>query len=469
MKIESKDTIDLRSPSVAQLIEKLTSYFGFSSIRPRDCKGISMKIKEIAPNDSVSEKTLLRLIGSDKTNSFISLNSLNCLARFLGYNSFKHFTENYQVEKGLGKGELTRTQGLVAAMEGVDIFLQIIDVSEVQEVSFEVVGKYCKMYTNNYYFYTTALPQLLERAFKEGNTLFLFRFFDLPDIFKDKSYMHNSLWTLMQHFGLLMRKYPEVRSVLLPVFAQNKLAQSLYFEFFVDTDELVLHHHQAIRYYCEAKRTPEAQLFGHCLLYLHHFLMNDKLGCIKEMKILNAIPKSDSIHVLPMSRWYAMRLLHSHFNSETGISSELWEETLHFANEGNKKHPNWNEKPFWVHIKIIESLIICQRKDLLVVYFDKIILKKYDLSELESEINNITGLILMYYSLYLHYQGNNELAQAYLLKQPKNRVGIFEQQYAEIIQNLVFFTVFEDSIYQEHIKMIAIKLKYHFFVRYFDG
>ncbi|MBS1646133.1 MAG: hypothetical protein JST67_02205 [Bacteroidetes bacterium] len=68
-----------------------------------------------------------------------------------------------------------------------------------------------------------------------------------------------------------LRVDPFAFESVIPDLAKNKLAQVFYFEHFPDYDNLVSFQYKGYIEYLKCKKTPEAQIFGHCLLFLELF------------------------------------------------------------------------------------------------------------------------------------------------------------------------------------------------------
>ena len=118
----------------------------------------------------------------------------------------------------------------------------------------------------------------------------------------------------LSHFlGLELRAAPAVAAELVPLLAPRPAAQTYFFERFVDLSNLNRGYGQAIGHYLHHKHTPEAGLFGHCLLFLAALLREDHATCHAEMAHLLAVPLTGGIHPFPLGRRMAAQVLHGHF------------------------------------------------------------------------------------------------------------------------------------------------------------
>ena len=118
----------------------------------------------------------------------------------------------------------------------------------------------------------------------------------------------------LSHFlGLELRAAPAVAAELVPLLAPRPAAQMYFFERFVDLSNLNRGYGQAIGSYLQHKQTPEARLFGHCLLFLAALLRHDYDACRAEIAHVLDVPLAGSIHPFPLGRRMAAQLLHGHF------------------------------------------------------------------------------------------------------------------------------------------------------------
>ena len=99
----------------------------------------------------------------------------------------------------------------------------------------------------------------------------------------------------------------------MPLLAVRPAAQTYFFERFVDLSNLNRGYGQAIAAYLQHKHTPEARLFGHCLLFVAALLRHDHAACRAQMAQLLAVPLAESIHPFPLGRRMAAQVLHGHF------------------------------------------------------------------------------------------------------------------------------------------------------------
>ena len=118
----------------------------------------------------------------------------------------------------------------------------------------------------------------------------------------------------LSHFlGLELRAAPAVAAALVPLLAARPAAQTYFFERFVDLSNLNCGYGHAITEYLRHKHTPEARLFGHCLLFLAALLRDDHATSRAEIAHLLAVPLAEDIHPFPLGRRMAAQVLYGHF------------------------------------------------------------------------------------------------------------------------------------------------------------
>lgn len=464
--MDKKNTVLTSDFFIGILVNKLAIRFGLNNIRSRDCHHISKDIHRYQPQEPVSEKTLLRMIGVDKTFTNLSITSLDHVARFLGYLHFDAFVKNTKEERGVGNVPLNHHDQTMLMFKSINPFLRIITINELPDKSYETVAGFCQTHHQNYYLYTIILPNIIENAFKKADIDFLSRFFYLPHLFDEKNWLHIQLFMLMQHFGIAMRKHAKVRDRLLPIYAQNAVAQAFYFEFFVDVDYLTLHHHKAITLYLEYKQTAQSNVFGHCLLFLKSFLNEEEGNCRKHIEILRSIPKTFELHIIPVSRYYGSELLHRHFYGN-GISDEFWDLVIQISRVA-RNYYSFDDKPHQFHIKILNALLLCQEWGKLQFYLETIVLTDYKIDELVTSKDVYLGKLLMYCALAAFLSGNEVQAKIYFYQIKPLQDIPYERDFEHLYYLLIKDKICIDDIVAEEGKAIARKLKYPFFESLFS-
>ncbi len=120
-----------------------------------------------------------------------------------------------------------------------------------------------------------------------------------------------------------LREDPKAFETILPDLAKNKLAQVFYFEHFPDYDNLVSFQHKGYTEYLKHKKTPEAQVFGNCILFFGAFLSADNILMEQYYEKLMQIEIPDDIHPMPLGRYYQCLILFQHFVEEKPIDNIL--------------------------------------------------------------------------------------------------------------------------------------------------
>lgn len=157
---------------------------------------------------------------------------------------------------------------------------------------------------------------LFESAYLNENIEALEHFCDLPE---------EILQSLPVRFaaGMCFRTHNGIWERLISLFAANPKAQTYFFEQFVDTNYLFNNYVFRIHEYLKHKSTPEARLFGNCILFLASFLKMDKNACIRYWEVINEIIPDNTIHPWPVGRKVASLLLWQHYISGNKIADSL--------------------------------------------------------------------------------------------------------------------------------------------------
>jgi hypothetical protein len=106
--------------------------------------------------------------------------------------------------------------------------------------------------------------------------------------------------------------------------AQNKTAQVFFYERFPYIDGLAHEYYtRALRLYLHSKRTTEAQIFGHALLFLSHFLQNKKEDAAAMHEQLLRIKPDASVHDFVQARALGSRILYKRCLVKEAVDEEL--------------------------------------------------------------------------------------------------------------------------------------------------
>ncbi|WP_132051965.1 hypothetical protein [Pseudocnuella soli] len=125
--------------------------------------------------------------------------------------------------------------------------------------------------------------------------------------------------------------------------AQNKTAQVFFYERFPYIDGLGLDYYlRGLRLYLHHKKTTEAQIFGHALLFLSHFLQNKKGEATAVYEQLLRIKPNASVHDFVQARNLGSRILYKKCMAKEPVETEL--EQVH---QLAAKHPKPLQVAFW--------------------------------------------------------------------------------------------------------------------------
>lgn len=299
-------------PNVSEFVlsalkEKVVEDFDSPITSKTDCDRISERI-EAQTGRVISVNTLRRFFEIMPTASRPSLETLNILSAFCGYADFFDFKHCLDEKEKAAKSDLR-----LGAVN--DLYLAFGDTPQ---------------------FYTT-LSWLIKFAFRDNNISFLKSFFDL-DVFKGKfDYTQGDFKKPLMNFGLELQSSPKMFDMLVGHYVNNPVAQALYFECFVDYDFLTIRHHHAIRAYSQNRKGNEAQLFSLCILFLHFFLLKDRVSCSDLIKRINAIDFSTELHPFPAGRKMACNILFQSFflgNVKSALINEIFEVEKAMPREG---------------------------------------------------------------------------------------------------------------------------------------
>ena len=134
---------------------------------------------------------------------------------------------------------------------------------------------------------------------------FLIKAFDdkIPEYISPATDINPFFYSLA--LGSFIRANPSLHHKILPVWATQKEGQRLFFEFYVDIDNLCGYYGDYIIVYRKHKTTPEACMFVATLEALKAFFLNDRKAMLYYNEVLASTKDYLSIHPYPVFRKYA--------------------------------------------------------------------------------------------------------------------------------------------------------------------
>jgi len=273
---------DIFEHQINNLKDCIVAQLGHSIITKGDCDKLSESI-ETSVRKSVSVNTLRRFFDAMPTLSRPSSETLNILSQYCGFLDLRDFQRSV-AQKTNAKSDLS--------LNGVnDLYQAFGDTRQ---------------------FYQT-LAWLVQLAFRDQNISFLKSFFQL-DVLKEKfDYSIGEHKKVLNTLGAELQANPTQFDILIGHYASDPIAQTLYFECFVDYDFLPTRHYKAIELYSQHKMGSEAQLFSLCILFLHSFLLRDRASCSDLLRKINAIELPPDLHPFPLGRKMACNILFQFF------------------------------------------------------------------------------------------------------------------------------------------------------------
>ncbi|MBC6988878.1 hypothetical protein [Hymenobacter sp. BT491] len=138
------------------------------------------------------------------------------------------------------------------------------------------------------------------------------QFAELSKIF-DLALSESELVELGHFLGMELRTNREAAEALNPLLAAQPSGQLYFVETFVDQANLNRAYRRTITAYLQHKQTPEAQLFGNCMLFLGDFLKEDYAACTEHIAAIRRVPHSNAFHSFPQGRRVFSELVHQYF------------------------------------------------------------------------------------------------------------------------------------------------------------
>lgn len=274
-----------------QLYRSISSRVGFPIRNKLDCLKVSELIHQ-SGFPAISESTLYRFFLWEKNTHVPYIHTLDTIARFCGFSSFKDF-ENYQFEIDrftIGFGKIPAE----SEREIPSLLHWCIRMNEMQPL----------------FSFAEQIPTTVafDKKIALGEELF----------FALKSNPTASL-----HFFKNFAKLPIIRESL--------------FELWADPNFTINGYEKGLIYYLEGLNPNEKIrdlqdfVFANCLLYRHYYLTNrtdDAKNIAHELFVKRPLElnERDTIHIFPVGRYFACRLLHFHLEKQCKEMDSFWDE-----------------------------------------------------------------------------------------------------------------------------------------------
>ncbi len=298
---------------IEELRNEVINQYGQGIHTSGDCIRLQQQIEQVAD----------RKIGLNTLRRFFNLlpatppskATLDILSEYCGFNGFVAFRD---------KRENTNLQ--VAASR----FLT--EVTEEGYINPKDFSKLVQTYAGDNglygFFRETVIMALALR-----DITFLKNIFTYTSIFRHKAATDKEFHFLALMLGKFLRLHKHIRNELIPQWAKSPIAQTYFFEHFVDTDFIVNYYHEYLTEYSKYKKTPEARLFVQSNLAYYEWLKEYPGHYPEAITYLSHTNEYEELHPIPVFRKFTGLLLYYYHQKETGLFSQTLSEAQHYVNE----------------------------------------------------------------------------------------------------------------------------------------
>ena len=237
-------------PQAHQFLKfEIQATFGKNPKTSKDCLLLSNDIFN-KTSFKINSNTLRRFFGLVKSAHKQSLTTLDILAKYCGFSSF-------------------------------DEFLNL---------------KNKKYVTDSKDFYPDSILNYLVSLFGET-------YAEEPD---DKTFC-----SMVKETIIFLQRHPELIDKFQRAISKTKNGQDFYFEQFVNLDGLNSFYGKGLRYYLIEKQTTEAQIFGHSLLCLKNWLIENNLELQRQYEKVIKLKTNKELHPFLSGRFFAAQILYA--------------------------------------------------------------------------------------------------------------------------------------------------------------
>ena len=234
------------------LLREVEKKYGKKVLSYTDCLQLSKAIAQ-QTGFRLNVSTLRRSFGLVKATYPPSPTTKDILAKFIGYNTFEHFCSLQEAEPALGGNESS-------------LLLHYLDV-------------------------------LFSKA--------------SPTTYSDPTWL-----AIMRQTILFLDKQPQLIDSFQRTMAKTVVGQNVYFEQFINMDQLNGYYGKGLRYYLAEKLTKEARIFSHSLLALRSYLTGDDPALVNHYTEVMLHTPDSSLHPFVCARYYATQLFFHRDNPE---------------------------------------------------------------------------------------------------------------------------------------------------------
>ena len=242
----------MRNISLNPLLREVEKKYGKKVISYADCLQLSKAIAQ-QTGFRINVSTLRRSFGLVKAAYPPSPTTKDILAKFIGYNNFEHFCALQTAEPDVAEND------------------------------------------------SPLLLHYMETLFSKAS----------GDTYSDPTWL-----AIMRQTILFLDKQPQLIDSFQRTMAKTVIGQNVYFEQFVNMDQLNGYYGKGLRYYLAEKLTKEARLFSHSLLVLRGYLTEDAHSLAIHYAEVVQHSLDSSIHPFVSARYFASQLFFHRQNPE---------------------------------------------------------------------------------------------------------------------------------------------------------
>lgn len=213
-------------PEIKRLIE---NRFGRPILYSKDCEALAVSIKKYC-NQTISATTLKRLFGFATELHAPRLFTLDVIANYCGYSDWKNMLLGQHLPLNGGTDKL-KDEDVYYLQQQSSIFMSM------QKIDFERVVELCEKFGDKSEIYQF-VTDIIKLAAYIKDIGFLKELFNLPCIYNFKKHNDGKIYYLGHTVGIVLRGAPDMAAELVPVYAENPVAQRVMVEWFADEDYL---------------------------------------------------------------------------------------------------------------------------------------------------------------------------------------------------------------------------------------
>ncbi len=232
-----------------------------------------------------------------------------------------------------------------------------------------------EFYLENHTLKIHIVKWFIKYAFRETKIELLKNIFNILDVLVKTNinctHPNECCQEIINQIGYELRRYRQLRDILIPYYASIPKGQVYYFQRFIDIDFLVLSFADRLDFLLQYDESAQTQIFAHSLKFWKAFLSENHSELRMEYNILKSLPNCEGLSLYYQGYMYSCSLLYQYYE-EKEINISLLNKYHNIENEYALATPDKKMQFTQFQVSVIDTLFFCQKYDFIIEIYEKI-------------------------------------------------------------------------------------------------